>query len=286
METLQDAPQTTIDDAEVVHAELLAVLRPYQSEWRRREKISKFLDQCLRASQRDDFFQLAELLGQKEAQAAAADPELPGTAEVLQRLRARTEARIDSYRVQFLSDLATLAAEAELPLEIDFPHLRSRKGITGTIDFAGRKTTLNGEVLKSVDPKRIVAQLQRLERRLYGRSFDPQAFIDGLFQTYKSMIDAEKGSIGQPVPVRDFYFKYVLSLQTGSFFQDSDKRKFRGYPLDEFSVDLWRFFESEVHRTSGGHVLSLRPGRNQSLWLLDRDGERRQITNLSFQDTP
>lgn len=269
-----------------VQANLGALIRSYQSEWKRRERLTKFVEQCLRAAQRDDFFQLADLLGRKDARSAAVEPDLQGADALLQQLGAYADTRIDAYRLEFLADLEARAAEAELPIEIDFPHFSCRRGIGGTIDFSGRKTTLNGEVLKSVDPRRIVAQLQRLDRRLYGRAFEPQAFVDALYRTYAEMLAAEKGHTGQPVPVRDFYLRYVLSLQSASFLQDLDGRRFRGYPLDELSVDLWRFFTSEVRRTSSGHVMALRPGRNQSLWLLDHDGERRQITSIAFLDAP
>ena len=57
----------------------------------------------------------------------------------------------------------------------------------------------------------------------------------------------------------------------------------RGYSVDEFAVDLWRYFSSGTGGTSDGLLLQLRPGRNRSLWLLDSDGERRQITGISFQ---
>src|SRR4051794_39797221 len=74
-------------------ADLSALLRPYQSEWKRREKLSKFLEQCIRAVQRDDFFQILELLEQKEARAASEDPDLAGVDALLGVLRARADAR-------------------------------------------------------------------------------------------------------------------------------------------------------------------------------------------------
>jgi hypothetical protein len=63
-----------------------------------------------------------------------------------------------------------------------------------------------------------------------------------------------------------------------------DKAKFKGYSLDQFSVNLWRYFQAGIGGTSDGHVLQLTPGRNYSLWLLDSSGERRQITGISFQE--
>jgi hypothetical protein len=282
-ETTEEAPTEASGAPAETLAALSALLKPYQTEWKRRERLAKFVAQCIRAGQRDEFLELADLLAQKEAKEVASDPDLPSAADHLSALRTYLDTRIEAYRLQFVEELAALAAEAELPLQIDFPNLSGRKGITGTVDFSGRKTTVNEEVLKTIDPKRILAALQRLDKRLYGRPFDPAAFIDGLFSTYNGMIEADHSRMGEPMPIRDFYLQHVLSLQSNSFLQDFDERKFRGYPLDELSADLWRFFSSDVSRTSSGHVLSLRPGRDQALWLYDHDGERRQIAALAFE---
>jgi hypothetical protein len=285
-ETTEEVPAGAISSPTETLAALSALLKPYQAEWKRRERLAKFVAECVRAGQRDEFLELADLLAQKEAREVASDPDLPAAADHLTALRAYIDTRIEAYRLQFVEELAALAAEAELPLQIDFPNLSCRKGITGTVDFATRKATIHDEVLKTIDPKRIIAALQRIDKRLYGRPFDPAAFIDGLFSTYNGMIEADHTRMGEPMPIRDFYLQHVLSLQSHAFLQDFDERKFRGYPLDEFSADLWRFFSSEVSRTSSGHELSLRPGSDQALWLFDRDGERRQITALAFEDAP
>ncbi|MCI5129750.1 MAG: hypothetical protein D3907_14980, partial [Candidatus Electrothrix sp. AUS3] len=89
---------------------------------------------------------------------------------------------------------------------------------------------------------------------------------------------------GHPVGIQQFYLEYVISLQSKAFFINMDKSKFRGYSLDQFSVDLWRYFAAGIGGTSNGMMLQLRPGRNNSLWLIDSDGERRQITGISFQE--
>ena len=56
------------------------------------------------------------------------------------------------------------------------------------------------------------------------------------------------------------------------------KGRFREYDADQFAVDFWRYFTSQVSTTSKGHVLRLNAGRNNALWLIDTDGEKRRIT--------
>ncbi len=79
------------------------------------------------------------------------------------------------------------------------------------------------------------------------------------------------------------YMEYTLSLQPRSFFQDMAKSRFREYDADQFSIDFWRYFSSDVSCTSDGYVLRLSPGRNNALWVIDAGGEKRRITALSFQ---
>ena len=61
-----------------------------------------------------------------------------------------------------------------------------------------------------------------------------------------------------------------------------DKGKFKGYSIEQFAVDLWRFFESDVSTAEGGYRIRLNSGRGKSLWLIDQEGEKRQITHALF----
>ena len=90
--------------------------------------------------------------------------------------------------------------------------------------------------------------------------------------------------MGKPVPIQKFYLEHVISLQSKSFLQDMDQKKFRGYSLDQFVVDLWRYFE--MHGGSlTGYMLSLHPGRSNAMMLIDSNGDRRNFTGLSFQSS-
>ncbi len=74
-------------------------------------------------------------------------------------------------------------------MEIDFPRFTVLKGITGEIDFASRATKINKKVLKSIDPRRIMAMVGRLKKQLYDKPYDPQAFIDGLCTVYLELLE-------------------------------------------------------------------------------------------------
>ena len=148
------------------------------------------------------------------------------------------------------------------------------------MEFAQKRTLINGKPLKTVDPQRIMRAVLALKRRLYDRPFEPQGFIDGLYAVYHKVTH---GAEGDAAPIQTMYIEYTMSLQARSFFQDMARGKFREYDADQFAVDFWRYFTSDVSATSEGHMLRLTPGRNNAMWLIDTSGERRRITSLSFQ---
>lgn len=261
------------------------ILRPFQQELNRGQRLADFLKQCVRCLGRDDYLQLEELLNSKIAHNVEDEEALGECGPLFKTLRAYTGEQVEKYRFEFIEDLSRLAEEADLPVAIDFPRFTVLKGIEGEIDFSNRTTAINKKVLKSIDPRRIVTAVLRLKKQLYDRPFDPQAFVDSLYATYTKINQQEDAAPGQPVAIQQFYLEYVLSLQSKAFFINMDKSKFRGYSLEQFGVDLWRYFAAGIGGTSEGLMLQLRPGRNNSLWLIDSDGERRQITGISFQKT-
>ncbi len=266
-----------------IQEELTEILKPYEKQLSQRKKMAELVGSCIRSAGRDDFIQLDELLKTPMAEEVVREEGLEECGELFERLKAYADEKVERYRLQFIEDLTRRASEVDLPLTVDFPRLSSLQGIEGSIDFNKRVTTINKKVLKSIDPRRIVSALLREKRELYDRPFDPRGFIDGLYRTYTELLKKNDAAPGQSVPVQQFYVEYVMSLQSKAFFQDMSRGRFRGYSLDQFSVDIWRYFQAGTGGTSDGHALMLRPGRNNSLWLIDGNGEKRQITGISFQ---
>ena len=264
-------------------ARLTEMLRPYQREVNRRQGIADFVNRCLRSASRDDFFQLYELLSSRTSREVEAEPGWEDAKDVFDQLHADATQKVERYQLRFLEDFTRLVEEAGLPLENDFPRLRLLKGIELEVAFAEKRTLLNGKPLQTVDPTRLIRAVVALKRHLYDRPFDPQGFIDGLFAVYQQVNQAAGRGDGDTAPIQTIYMEYTLSLQPRSFFQDMAKGKFRGYDADQFAVDFWRYFSSEVATTSDNYILRLSPGRNNALWLIDASGERRRISGLSFQ---
>jgi len=260
------------------------MLRPYQSELRRRERLADFVNKCIRSAGRDDFFQLDELLSSRMAEDVECEAGYEGIREVFERLRQDTARKVDHYRVQFLEDFRRLVEEAELPLENHFPRLTLLKGMDLEIKFNEKQAVLNGQVLKTINPQRIMRAVLQLKRRLYDRPFNPQEFIDRLYAACEQVVKTEGGSIAGGASLPLVYREYTWSLQAQSFFQNMAKGRFREYDADQFAVDFWRYFSSDVASTSEGHVPRLSTGRSAGMWVVDQLGEKRRYSLLSFHD--
>lgn len=270
---------TSVEDAK---NQLEEIVNPFQQEQNRRQKKSDFVKKCVLCIQKNDFFQLDELLKSKQVADVLEDVNFKECESIFSRLRSFTDEQIDNYRLQFKDSFLQTAEKAGLPLEIDWPRFSVLKGIEGTLDFAKRSTKINQITIKSIDPKRIVSAALNMKRKLYDSLFEPQKFINSLFACYKEILNKSGQGLGDIVPIRQLYMDYVWSLQSQSFFQSMDKGKFKGYSIEQFAVDLWRFFRSGVSAEEGDCRIRLNPGRGKSLWLIDQDGERRHITHSSF----
>ncbi|WP_321493034.1 hypothetical protein [uncultured Desulfobacter sp.] len=265
-----------------VQEDLKQIVQPFQRDLNQNQKKADLIKQCIRCAEKDDFLQLDELLKSKLAKDICEDKALEGCVPLFETLGAYADEKVEQYRMDLIEDLTRQCRDAGLEIQIDFPRFTVLKGITGEIDFTSRSTKINKKVLKSIDPRRIMAMVVRLKKQLYDTPFDPRAFIDALGKVYLELIEKENLPPGRPVPMQQFYLAYVISLQSKTFFMDMDKGKFKGYSLDQFSVDLWRYYQACLGGTSDGYELQLTPGRNKALWLLDTQGELRQITAISF----
>ena len=269
---------------EGVQEDLKQIVQPFQRDLNQKQKKADFIKLCIRCAGRDVFLRLDELLRSKLAEDIRQDEVLASCSPVFEALGAYAHEQVEQYRMDLIDDLTQQCREAGLPIEMDFPRFTVLKGIDGEIDFSSRTTRINKKVLKSIDPRRILAAVLRLKKQLYDKPYDPLQFIDSLCRVYREILKKEDLPAGRPVPMQTFYLAYVISLQSKAFFQNMDKGKFRGYSQDQFSVDLWRYFQSDTGGTSDGYELQLSPGRNKALWLLDPGGDPRQITAISFHE--
>ncbi len=262
--------------------QLKTILSPYQKELNQGQKLADFLKKCIRFVDRDDFLQLDELLHSKLAETLVEEQALADCKPYLDSLRENAREKVERYRLEFVEDLITRGKDAGLDIAVDFPRFGILKGIEGEIAFANRTTTINKKILKSIDPRRIVTALGRLKKQLYDTPFDPQKYLESLFQTYAQMCKNENVSMGASVPIQKFYLQFVIAMQSKIFFSNMEKGKFRGYSLEQFSVDIWRCYEADCSSTQKGNYFHMEPGKFLTLWLLDSVGESKRVGAISF----
>lgn len=273
----------SIDFLDDIQSDLKQIIQPYQRELKLRQKKADFVNSCIRCAGRDDFLRLDELLKSKLAKDIADDEAFGSCVPLFESLGQYADERVEEYRIELVDDLTRLCDDAGLEIEIDFPRFTVLRGIDGEIDFAERCTRINKKVLKSIDPRRILTAAQKWKQQLYDKPYDPQKFIDSLCRVYLEAVEQGTLKVGGTIPMQTFYLAYVISLQSKPFFQNMDKGKFKGYSLEQFSVDMWRYYEAGIGGTSDGYTLQLTPGRNKALWFLDSQGELRQFSGISFQ---
>jgi hypothetical protein len=272
-------------EMEGIKGQLQEIIKPWQQEQNRRQKKSDFLAKCVRCIEKNDFFQLDELLRSRQTSDLLEEAHFQSCNSIFNALRTHTQTQVDSYLLKFKDALLQLAQEAGLPMTMDFPRFSVLKGIEGEVDFSARCITINQTTIKSLDPRRLIAAAVKIKRSLYDSPFEPQEFIDSLLQCYREILKKESLGMGAAVPMHQLYTDYVWSLQNKTFFQNMDKGKFIGCSLEQFSVNFWRYFQSSVKSATGGYRIKLSPGRGKYLWLIDQTGERRQITNVEFLKT-
>src|SRR5262249_14882418 len=133
---------------------LAEMLRPYQRDLNRRQRLADFVATCIRSAERDDFFQLYELLHSRMCSDVDAEPGYEEARETFARLRTDATHKVERSQVNFLKDFTRLVQDAGLPLDNDFPRLRLLQGIELEVRFTEKRTLLNGRPLKTVDPQR------------------------------------------------------------------------------------------------------------------------------------
>lgn len=265
-----------------INEAIVEIMRPFKKQQNQRQKMLDFVQLCIRYVEKDDFLGLDELLRNGIINNVVEEPGLNELMDLFSQLKTYSTEKVERYRLNFIEDMLACAREADIPLQIDFPRFEVVKGIDGNFNFSDRSTTINNKTVKSINPQRVIVAISSTIGKLYDESYDPNVFIDSLYQVYKDILKKENKPLGEAISMQLFYLEYVLSLQPKSFFQNMDKGKFRSYEADKFAVEIWRYFQSGIG--SNKPSIQLRPGRNNALWLLDNDGQRRQITTISFQE--
>lgn len=90
----------------------------------------------------------------------------------------------------------------------------------------------------------VATAIERFDKELKGRSWDPEAFFLNLRNAYKRVLTTAGKSGGERVSIVDVMNELVFLLQDEKFKIDPTKRNFRGYSRAFFGYDLYRLRKS------------------------------------------
>ena len=95
---------------------LTEMLRPYQRELTRRQRLADFVNACIRSVGRDDFFTLYELLQSRACSEVEAEPGCEEARDIFHSLRADATRKVERSQLSFQEDFTRLAQEAGLSI--------------------------------------------------------------------------------------------------------------------------------------------------------------------------
>src|SRR3972149_10002086 len=109
---------TNVEDA---RHHLGEIVKPFQQELNRRQKSSDFIKKCIQCIEKNNFFQLDELLKSKQASEVLEEASLGGCASIFSHLQVYADEQIEQYKSEFKNGLIEAAEKAGLPMRIDLP---------------------------------------------------------------------------------------------------------------------------------------------------------------------
>lgn len=89
--------------------QLQEIVKPYQQEQNRRQKKADFLKTCVKSIEKNDFFQLDELLNGKLAEEILKDPYFSFCHSLFNQIQEFSDNQIKNYQVQYKKTLLQMS---------------------------------------------------------------------------------------------------------------------------------------------------------------------------------
>jgi hypothetical protein len=200
----------------------------------------------------------------------------------------------EEARYSFGKELAKLLEKEGMTLLGRYPRLSvGPYGIE--VDFErGRARILFGhDPIKDnlpLSPQRIVKELIALRKSMESR-WDPQKFIDRLFEAYLTVLKLKGRNLGERVPIMEVLQHLVFLLQGPNFKSDPRRENFRGFGRAQLAMMIYQARSSGVLARKR-YALQLTTAtfdatrrRENFLWIPDNmRGEGSTYAFLSFKD--
>lgn len=165
----------------------------------------------------------------------------PNVMSKLESLNDHIVTQIRDYKIGFTDKFLKACHKADLvPVSGDYIKGFRIKGIVEvTINYDKEETNIGTYSklikLKSLNVDDIIAEAERINKRLFHRKWNETDFYKELYQAY---LKVTKGKFNEEVSLKEVQTNIWVSRQGELFWKSFDKDKIKDYPTDEFSVDL------------------------------------------------
>lgn len=202
----------------------------------------------------------------------------------LDELESKMKDQIRTIKLNFDKQLICSCEKAGLvPVSGDYRKGFRIKGIIEVIiNFDNGNTTVSTysrkTITNSIKQKDIIQQIEKCNKRLFGRKWDANKFIKDLYAAYSVV---SKGNLDKEVLLRDVQTQLWLRSQSEAFWKSFDKERMNDYPTDEFSADLSRLLGSK-NQISHDSDYFLSEGAG-GITVYDNSGNIRSFKFLTFR---
>lgn len=139
------------------------------------------------------------------------------------------------------------------------------------------KTLARRKILKTIRISDVLKEVTRTDKHIFSRKFDPERFIEELYQAYLSIDHGRHDQVLLEEVMREIW----KNRQPRKFWETFDDSKIQSYSIDEFSVDLTRLIESRQNVTKEGYKSQLSLGAN-GINIFDRSGQFKSYKFIKF----
>lgn len=245
-----------MDQIGMLVAKIDGLLKSAQNSERSAKKAVTWLVAAKKAAERGDWVQMAALLKNKDREFLRASGAVPPTD--IDAIEAETSKYSLDAQLQFAEQVKARCQAFDLKaVDSGQRHELRVQGIIEVVpDFTAGKVTVrtisSKETVSECTPEAVVRKIKEIAKRLFGRPFSPQEFLNELHRAYRvSHAD------GQSALLSDVQGDLWHLKQPSGFWQSYDLSKAHSYTTDEFSVDLGKLLSSGLTATSEGKKLNL-----------------------------
>jgi hypothetical protein len=242
-------------DQDPLAADLEGLLKRVRSDVTQRQQAGEHLASLLTA------YKQKEPVTFKQKEADELCHLYPEAEPVVQQLQVWCEAALMAFRIDYDKRFRDACAAwcSDAIVDGHFPRYTVNHVIDIEVDLDHRRTRINAQTLKTLQLKGVIEAIQREDKRLWRRPFQPQEVIEELYDAYRQVVALHRVALGDDVSLLEVHRMIFLSRQSERFMKTGSTSALVPYSRDQFAVDLSKFLQSGITTTGDGLRFRLVP---------------------------